>query len=141
MVKLLVGPKGSGKTKLFVESVNEAMRNSKGSVACIEKGSISTFRVSHKVRLVDADAFDIVCFEHLYGLLAGLCAGNYDITDIFVDATLRIGGRNMTELCGFVGKLFQLSKRYNINFTLTISAKYSALPTEISKWAAVQRVG
>lgn len=141
MVTLLVGPKGSGKTKLFVESVNEAMRKTKGSVACVEKGTISTFRVSHKVRLVDADEFDVVCYEHLYGLLAGLCAGNYDITDIFVDATLRIGGRNMTELCGFIGRLNRLSKEHNVNFTLTISAKYNTLPQEITKWATVQRVG
>ncbi|WP_458407432.1 hypothetical protein, partial [Anaerotignum sp.] len=105
MMKLIVGNKGSGKTKTLISMVNDAVAVSKGNVVCIEKGSVMTFDINYKARLVDIDNYDIVGYEAFYGFLTGILAGNYDITHLFVDATLRIGGRDYAALADMLAKL------------------------------------
>ena len=82
MISMIIGNKGSGKTKRLVELVNAAVDASKGNVVCIEKGLKLTYDLTHKARLVDTDEYNISGFDTLYGFISGMCAGNYDITDI-----------------------------------------------------------
>jgi len=90
MVTLILGKKGSGKTKRLIDMCNAAMAASKGNVVFIEKDSTLTYDLSHKARLAVADSYDIQGFDSFYGFIAGMCAGNYDITDVFVDSTLKL---------------------------------------------------
>lgn len=131
MIKLIIGNKGSGKTKRLITAVNEAAEKSDGNVVCVEQGPTLTYNVSHKVRLVDTDVYNISGYDMFYGLLSGICAGNYDLTDIFVDATLRIGNRDYNELAAFFEKVLSLSKEANTVFTFTVSCDESALPSSI----------
>ena len=85
MIKLIVGQKGSGKTKTLIDMINAAAKEAKGNVVCVEKGLKMTYDISHSVRLIDIEHYDIKGFDAFYGFLAGVCAGNYDITDVFVD--------------------------------------------------------
>ena len=128
MIKLIVGKKGAGKTKHLVEMVNSAAETSLGNVVCIEKGGTLTFSVSHKARLVYADDFSICGYDEYYGLLAGIKAGNNDVTHIFGDATLRIGSRNYDELAAF---LERLSKIEDVEFVFTVSCDESELPAKV----------
>lgn len=128
MIKLIIGKKGAGKTKRLVELVNSAAETSLGNVVCVEKGGTLTFSVSHKARLVYADDFSICGYDEYYGLLAGIKAGNNDITHIFGDATLRIGSRNYGEFTAF---LKRLSKIEDVEFTFTVSCDESELPAEV----------
>lgn len=132
MTKLIVGPKGSNKTTKMIDLVNTAAEISKGSVICIEKVSVSQFLVSSKVRLIDIDEYDITSYDNFYSFICGLIASNYDITDIFVDSTLRIGGRDMTQLDAFIARINELGRKMKINFTFTISSDVSGLlPTTV----------
>ena len=92
MITLLIGKKGSGKTKKLIELANEAVQNSNGNVVVIEKGLKLTYDISHKARLVDSDAYGIEGLDALVGFVSGICAANYDVTDVFVDSTLKITG-------------------------------------------------
>ena len=92
MVKLIVGKKGTGKTKMLIEQVNAAAEASKGCVICIEKGLTLDKDITHKVRLVNTDSYKVDDASALYGFVAGVAASNYDITDIYLDSTLRICG-------------------------------------------------
>ena len=92
MITLLTGKKGSGKTKKLIEMANEAVKNSNGNVVVVEKGLKLTYDISHAARLIDIDSYDVQGGKGLYGFLAGICAGNYDVTDIFVDSALKIAG-------------------------------------------------
>ncbi len=131
MIKLIVGNKGSGKTKALIEKVNEAVQVSKGNVVCIEKGSVMTFNINYNARLIDIDHYDICGYDAFYGFLAGILAGNYDITDLFVDATLRIGGRNYEEFGEMIAKLKKISK--DVTVTFTVSCDKSDLPEDIQE--------
>ena len=81
MVSLIIGHKGSGKTKLLVDRVNAAVEKSNGNVICVEKETKLTYDVNYRARLVAADSFSVSGFDSLYGFLSGLCAGDHDITE------------------------------------------------------------
>lgn len=121
MIKLIVGKKGSGKTKILVEKINEAARTTNGSVVCIEKELQLTYDISHSVRLVDVDGYGIVGYDAFYGMICGVLAGNYDITDLFIDGTLRIGGRDTADLANMIAKLTPLAEARNVNVVFTVS--------------------
>ncbi len=133
MITLILGHKGAGKTKLLIEKVNEAVEASKGNVICIEKQPKLTYDVNYRARLMDTDHYGVSGFDAFYGFLCGVCAGDHDITDIFVDATLRIGSRDFAELAAFLKKVDDLSKNHvaEKNITFTVSADKEELPEEI----------
>ena len=138
MVKLLIGEKGTGKTKKLLEQVDVALKNSKGNVICVEKDDLLRYQVSYRVRLIAAANFGISGYEAFYGFLSGLCAGDHDVTDILVDATLKIGGRDYEQLSLFLQKIARLSELTDTTFTFTVSTDKENLPEEILKVCEVE---
>lgn len=137
MIQLIIGHKGSGKTKRLVDMVNRAVDTSKGNVVCVEKETKLTYDVNYRARLIAADYFDVKGYSALYGFLAGICAGDHDITDILVDATLRIGGRDYKELAVFLEKVYELAEVNDKKFVFTISADREELPESIFNFCEV----
>ena len=135
MLKLIIGKKGSGKTKKLIDAVTAAADASNGSVVCVEKSSTLTLNITHRVRFVDADHYGISGYDQFYGFIAGMCASNYDITHIGVDAILRIANRDYDELAAFLEKLNELSKDAGTEFIITVSAEKEELPESIFKFA------
>jgi len=131
LISLIIGNKGSGKTKHLIELVNNAVENSNGNVVCIEKETKLTHDVNHRARLIATDHFGIKGYDAFFGFLCGICAGDYDITDVFIDATLKIGGMDFDELAVFLKKVDELSKLSENSFTFTVSADESDLPKQI----------
>ena len=132
MIKLIIGKKGSGKTKKLVEMVNSAAETSLGNVVCIEKSSTLTFSVNYKARLIDSDSFGISGYGEYYGMLAGIKSGNNDVTHIFGDATLRIGSRDYEELAAFFERLAKIE---DVEFIFTLSCDEAELPAKIFELA------
>lgn len=131
MIKLIIGNKGSGKTKKLIDQVNSCVELSDGNVVCVEKEPKLTYDVSSKARLLETDTYQINGHKAFYGFLAGICAGNYDVTDILIDATFKIVGRDYNKLPQFFGMLSELSEASDVNFYLTISCDKEDLPVEI----------
>lgn len=134
MITLILGHKGSGKTKRLMDMCNEAVAQSKGNVVFIEKDNTLTYNLNHKVRLVAADEYAVGGFDSFYGFIAGMCAGNYDITDIFVDSTLKIGG-DKEDLLAFVEKLSKLCKKSEIRIVMSVSASADEIPAKVLELA------
>lgn len=138
MIKLIIGKKGSGKTKLLIDKVNAAATASSGNVVCIEQGMKLTFEIDHKVRLIDAEEYNIKGYDAFYGFVSGILAGNYDIKEIYVDGILRIGNGDGTKDYAGLGELLQ--KLYqqlpsDITIVFTISADQSDLPDSVLKFS------
>lgn len=131
MVALLIGHKGSGKTKKLITMANGAVETSTGNVVVIEKGAKLTYDLTHKARLVDTEQTGIVGYDMLYGFISGICAGNYDVKEIFVDSTFKICGKDFALLEEFLKKLSALSENSETKITLLISAEHSELPEGI----------
>ena len=131
MVKIITGCKGSGKTKLLVELVNAAVEVSKGNVVCVEQNRKLTYEVKPRARLISTEDYYVAGYDAYYGFLSGICAGDHDITDVFADTTLRIGGRDYEALAAFLEKVVKLSAAAEKDFTFTISADPKELPERI----------
>jgi len=137
MINVIVGKKGTGKTKKLIERANESVSKSSGNVIVIEKGNTLTYDISHDARLIDIDEYGIQGADALGGFICGICAGNYDVTDVYVDSTLKIIGQDMASLTSFAEKMDALCSLSNIKITLLISADESLLPKEIKAVSAV----
>ena len=132
MVTLLTGKKGSGKTKKLIQLANEAVASSSGNVVVVEKGQKLTYDVTHKARLVDTDHYEIQGYDALFGFLSGICAGNYDVTDILVDSTFKICPEGIDGLEAFVKKASNLADASETKITFLIAAAEEDLPVGIN---------
>ena len=131
MIKLIIGGKGSGKTKTLIELVNSAAESTKGSVVCIEKGDKLNLDIIHKARLIDTDFYAIRDAVALYGFIAGILASNSDITDIFVDSSLKICGNDIAEFTAFLDNVIAFSATHPVNFVITSSLALEDLPVPL----------
>lgn len=137
MINLIIGPRGSGKTKHLIDVVNNAVKVSNGNVVCVEKGDNLKFNVSPQVKLCNIDEYSVKGYNSYFGFLSGICAGNYDITDVFCDATFRIiGEKDFNLIVDFLKKVSNLSKNTNITFTFTLSCNKEDLP-DMSSFAKI----
>ena len=135
MIRVIVGKKGSGKTKQVIEMINSAVDTEHGNVVCIEKGEKLMLDISHKIRLVEASEYDIADYTAMKGFVSGLYAGNYDITHIFIDSLTKIIGRECDfETEKFLDWLNNFSQKNNIKFTITISDEESLASEGIKKY-------
>lgn len=123
MVKVIMGLKGSGKTKQMIDLINTAAGTEHGNVVAIERSPKLTFDIHYKIRLVDSESYGIASYEAMKGFISGLYAGNYDITHIFIDSLCKIiPGEcdHQTEV--FLDWLESFSEKNGIKFTVTITA-------------------
>ena len=135
MIRVIVGKKGSGKTKQVIEMINGAVETEHGNVVCIEKGEKLMLDISHKIRLVEASDYDIADYTAMKGFISGLYAGNYDITHIFIDSLTKILGVECNfETEKFLEWLENFSRKNGIKFTITISDEESLVSDGIKKY-------
>ena len=135
MIRVIVGKKGSGKTKQVIEMINSAVDTEHGNVVCIEKGEKLMLDISHKIRLVEASEYDIADYTAMKGFISGLYAGNYDITHIFIDSLTKILGVECDfETEKFLNWLENFSRKNGIKFTITISDEESLASEGIKKY-------
>ena len=121
MIHVIMGLKGSGKTKKLLDSIHEAEANASGSVVCIEYGKKLTYDVSYKVRLCDSKEYGISSVEMLKGFLSGLHAGNFDITHVFIDNLYKTIGQDKAAAEEFVAWCAKFAADNNMEITMTIS--------------------
>ncbi len=131
MVRVIMGVKGTGKTKQMIDLINAAVKSESGSVVCIERGTKLTYDIPHAVRLVEAKDYDISNFDVMRGFISGLHAGNYDITHVFIESLTKIVGADAESprVESFLDWLNDFGEKNGIKFTVTISADAS-LPSE-----------
>ena len=125
MLKLIIGVKGTGKTKALINMVNTAVENSHGNVVCIEKGDKLTYDVKHQARLIDTKQYFVSDAQSLYGFVAGILASNHDVTDLFIDSALKICKNDVEAFDKFVEEVNLLVEKLGVNVVMT-----SSIPVE-----------
>ena len=135
MVQLIVGLKGSGKTKKLVDLVRAAVNEETGDVVCIEKERKLTFDIPYQARLIDAGTYDIGSYEFLKGLICGVHAGNYDITHFFIDNFYKlVNDKSVESLETFLAWLDKFSANENISFVISLSVDVETLSDTVRKY-------
>jgi hypothetical protein len=133
MIKLIVGSRGSGKTKQMVDIINAEVKTAKGSIICIEKGMQLTYDLDHKCRLIDMGEYRVEGKDMLYGFISGVLAGNYDIEQVYVDGILKILKHDLDAL-GALLQLLEVLDGENCRFVITVSADEDKLPESVKKY-------
>lgn len=121
MIKLIVGVKGTGKTKQLIELVSQALNTTNGDVVCIEKGDKLRFDVNYRCRLVDTEAFGVTDAASLYGFVAGILASNHDVTDVFIDSALKICQEDTAAFDEFLKKADGIAEKNDAKLVITAS--------------------
>ena len=133
MVKIITGKKGSGKTKVLIDMINEAAKSTSGNIVCIEKGLKLTYDINHSVRLTDMEDYNLEGIDMFYGFVNGMIAGNFDIKEIYVDGILKVVGRDYAELGVLFDKLDKITGD-DIKCIITVSADADELPDSVTKY-------
>jgi hypothetical protein len=121
MIHVIMGLKGSGKTKKLIDAIHGAVADAHGDVVCIEYGRKLTYDVTYKVRLVDSKEYGISNADMLKGFLSGLHAGNFDITHVFIDNLYKTIGADKAAGEDFVAWCAQFAAVNNMEITITLS--------------------
>lgn len=135
MVRLIMGGKGSGKTKQLIEMINNAAKDEPGNVVCIEANRNMTYDIHYRIRLIDAQEYRLNSYDLFRGFISGLYAGNYDISHVFIDNLCKTVGREVdNETEAFLNWLDMFGEKNGIKFTVTISADLSAATDGMQKY-------
>ena len=134
MIKVIMGLKGSGKTKKLIDSINETVKQASGDVVCIEYGKKLTYDVNYRVRLVDSEEYAISNSDMLKGFLSGLHAGNFDITNVYIDNLYKTIGTDRANGEEFVAWCAKFAETNNMNITITISDEVEKASEEVKKY-------
>lgn len=134
MIHVIMGLKGTGKTKKLIDGINAAVADAHGDVVCIEYGRKLTYDVSYKVRLVDSKEYGIGTPEMLKGLLSGLHAGNFDITHVFIDNLYKTIGADKDAAADFVNWCAKFAADNNMEITMTISEDPDNAPESMKQY-------
>ena len=121
MIHVIMGLKGSGKTKKLIDAINAAVAEANGDVVCIEYGKALTYDVTYKVRLVDSKEYGINSAEMLKGFLSGLHAGNFDITHVFIDNLYKTIGDDKAAGEAFIVWCAKFAAENNMEITISIT--------------------
>ncbi|QIB69183.1 hypothetical protein Ami103574_07540 [Aminipila butyrica] len=128
MVKLLIGKKGSGKTKTMLDMANEMVEDSKGNIVFINKNQRLMCDLKHKIRVVCMEDFQHITNSDEYiGFLYGIISSDHDIETVFIDSILKHADIHEDNIPEFVDRLKKISNRYDIEFVVSLSAEKETL--------------
>ena len=137
MVELLIGKKGTGKTKALIEKVNNALTVAKGNVVFISNDTNrNIIDVKSKARMADTSEFEIKSYDEFLGFISGIVSRDFDITNIFVDGFFKIvGSDNLDGFESFLNRLETMSQKFEITFVISVSIDAETAPDYIKKLA------
>lgn len=135
MVKLLIGKKGTGKTKILIDSVNEAATNANGNVVFISNNTgKNMYDIKSKVRMADTSEFKIDSWKEFFGFISGIISSNFDITNVYIDGTLKIVNNSLEGFEQFLEDVDGLGKKFNFETMISVSMDIADAPEYLKKY-------
>ncbi|HIS95532.1 MAG TPA: hypothetical protein IAC19_07175 [Candidatus Ventricola gallistercoris] len=134
MIQIIFGKKGSGKTKRILDMANASVNEAKGNVLFVDDDRRYTLSLKPQVRFIDASEYAVKGVEPFYGFLAGILAGNYDISVVYIDAFLKLVNATEEQLIAFFAKLERLVESANCDIVISYSEDTANVPECIRKY-------
>jgi len=124
MVQLIIGHKGSGKTKLIVDLANDSVASSDGSIIFITKNQRLMYDLKYQIRVVSMEEFPgITNSDEYIGFIYGIISGDHDIETLFIDGITKHTDFALGDLPEFIARLKKISEMYGLNFVVSIGAE------------------
>ena len=133
-MKIIYGPKGTGKTKAIISDANSALATAKGHIIFITDTNRYTHDIKHPIRFLDVTQFAIQGMDGLRGFLKGIVAANGDNEYVYLDGIARITGKSLAELENIFVAMERLEKDFDVKFVVTCSAAKEDLPDFVLKY-------
>lgn len=131
MVRLIVGGKGTGKTKRVIDMANEQVENTTGHVVFIDDDMKHSFKIHHDIRLMNMEEFPIQSPDEFFGFLCGIVSTDYDIETIYIDGLFKITELSFAEMPDYIEKLENMCDQYEVKFVVTATYNEDELPEEL----------
>jgi len=136
MIELLIGKKGTGKTKVLIENVNKAAEVASGNVVFVSNDrSRNMYDIKSDIRMAETKEFNITSWDEFLGFICGIISGNFDITNIFIDGILKIVNNSTDGFEDFLKSLENISEKFNIDFVISVSVDAETAPDYMKKYA------
>jgi len=136
MIKFIIGPKGTGKTRTMVELANKALEDCKGEIVFVNGDNRHMIELNHQIRYVNTREFGIKKLNVFYGFLSGMIARNYDTDQIYIDGLLDISSGDLEEIKRFLFDVKKLSDKFNIRFVITMNGNPESVPAFLQEYIA-----
>lgn len=134
MIKIIYGPKGTGKTKQLIQAANADAQNAKGLSVFITDNKRCMYDLSRSIRFIDLQDYVVAGEEALCGFVKGVAACNSDHEYIYIDGISRITGKPVGELAGIFYMLEKVASDNQITITITCSCAEADLPDFVKKY-------
>jgi hypothetical protein len=135
MVKLIVGQKGTGKTKKMIALANERAEKSEGSVVFINKNHRLMYDLKYTIRVVCMEDYEEITNSDEYiGFIFGIISSDHDIEAIFIDSILKHADVSTEDIPEFLERLGRIGEQYDIEFIVSLSAQPEDLKVVVSNF-------
>jgi hypothetical protein len=142
MVSLIVGHKGTGKTKMMIDLANERAAKSHGSVVFVNKNHRLMYDLIHEIRVVCMEDYEEITNSDEYiGFLYGIISGDHDIEAIFIDSILKHADVSKEDIPEFLARLKLISGQHDIDFVVSLSADLEELSGEVTDFNVLKPEG
>lgn len=131
MVQLIVGQKGKGKTTVILNKVNEEIKSANGNIVFLDKDSAHMYELNNKIRLIDVSRYDLTDSDEFIGFIAGIISQDHDLEAMYLDGFMKCAKLEGKDITPTVLKLDKLSKKFNVNFVISVSLDKSELSDEL----------
>lgn len=123
MVKIMVGKKGSGKTKKMIETANDHVMQSQGSTIFINNDKRLTRELNYRMRVVSVEEYNLTNIDEFTGFILGIISSDHDIDTIFIDSITKHANISLDNVSTFIERLDEMSNKYHLDFIISVSAE------------------
>ena len=135
MVKLLIGRKGSGKTKQMIDLANQSLEQRDGSIVFINKDNRLMLDLKYRIRVVCMEEYPhITNIDEYIGFVYGVISSDHDIQVIFIDSILKHADVQIEHLEEFLSRLSKISEMYGPDFVVSLSAEQAEIGEFIKQY-------
>ena len=134
MIKIIYGPKGTGKTKIIIDEANSKIETAKGHLIFITNTKRYMYDLKREIRMIDTSDYQIAGEEALCGFVKGVVAANNDNEYLFIDGAARIAGKEIKDMPAFYYMLDKLSEENGLTVYVTCSADKGEFPEFVTKY-------
>ena len=131
MVRLIVGEKGEGKTKIIQNMVNKAVSEANGSIVYLDRNSKHMYELNNKIRLIDVSYYPIGNSDQFVGFICGIISQDHDIEEMYLDGFLDCAKATASEAGEAVKLIDKISGQFGITFTISLSVSRDEIPDDL----------
>ncbi len=131
MVELIVGKEGKGKTKQLLSRVNEEIKTASGNIVFLDRNDKHMFELNNKVRLVNVADYEFTNCSEFIGFVCGILSQDHDIEKMYIDAIMKVAKLEKSDLTAVVKRLELIGKKFNVQFTASVTLDASELDDEL----------